>query len=167
MTVDELITLLEPHKGKSLPKGYSVEVLKNGKVTLKQNTATKPVTKAEYMARVVDKINTKEHNYNYKEFAYAFEYFCRQFGYTYTTRLKIDQVGIKKVFPNHKSFNRDDLVLVYTYIRIFEKQIKTSTYLSPTWGGMVFAMPRIKQALRAVSVREQKVQESELVDEVY
>ena len=76
-------------------------------------------------------------------------------------------MAIKKVFPNHKEFGREELVLVYTYIRIFEKQVKTGTYLSPTWGGMVFAMPKIKQALRASEVREQKIVDSQLADEVY
>ena len=138
----------------------------NGKLNLKQvRRATK--SKADVMDEVVEKINSKNHKYNFKEFAYAFEHFCREFGYTYTTRLKVDQMAIKKVFPNHKEFGRDELVLVYTYIRIFEKQIKTGTYLSPTWGGMVFAMPKIKQALRASEVREQKIVDSQLADEVY
>ena len=166
MKVSDLIKLLEPYKDIPISKKYTVEVEDNGKLILKQvRRATK--TKADVMAEVVEKIKTKNHKYNFKEFAYAFEHFCREFGYTYTTRLQVDQMAIKKVFPNHKEFGREELVLVYTYIRIFEKQVKTGTYLSPTWGGMVFAMPKIKQALRASEVREQKIVDSQLADEVY
>lgn len=165
MNVADLIKLLEPYKDLKVSKNYTVET--NGdKLTLKQVRRTTK-TKADIMAEVVRKIENKEHSYNFREFAYAFEHFCQQFGYTYSTRLQVDQQAIKKVFPNNKSFGRDELVLVYTYIRIFEKQVKTATYLSPTWGGMIFAMPKIKQALRASKVREQKIVDSQLVDEVY
>lgn len=165
MTVNDLIKLLEPYKDMELSKKYVIDFEK-GKLQIKQNKR-KVKTKEQTMQEVADKINNKDHNYNFKEFAYAFEHFCREFGFTYTTRLQVDQQAIKKVFPTNKSFGREELVLVYTYIRIFEKQIKTATYLSPTWGGMVFAMPKIKQALRASEVREQKVLDSQLADEVY
>lgn len=165
MTVNDLIQLLEPYKDKELGKKYIIDFEK-GKLVIKQNKR-KVKSKEQTMQEVVEKINNKDHNYNFKEFAYAFEHFCREFGYTYTTRLQIDQQAIKKVFPTHKSFGREELILVYTFIRIFEKQIKTATYLSPTWGGMVFAMPKIKQALRSSEVREKKVVDSQLVDEVY
>ena len=165
MNVSDLIKILEPYKNLKISKNYTIDVV-GDKLTLKQvRRATK--TKADIMAEVVRKIENKEHTYNFREFAYAFEHFCQQFGYTYSTRLQVDQQAIKKVFPNHKSFGREELVLVYTYIRIFEKQVKTATYLSPTWGGMVFAMPKIKQALRASEVRQQKIVDSQLVDEVY
>ena len=165
MTVNDLIQLLEPYKDKELGKKYIIDFEK-GKLVIKQNKR-KVKSKEQTMQEVVEKINNKAHNYNFKEFAYAFEHFCREFGYTYTTRLQIDQQAIKKVFPTHKSFGREELILVYTFIRIFEKQIKTATYLSPTWGGMVFAMPKIKQALRSSEVREKKVVDSQLADEVY
>lgn len=165
MTVNDLIKLLEPYKDMELSKKYIIDFEK-GKLQIKQNKR-KVKTKEQTMQEVADKIHNKDHNYNFKEFAYAFEHFCREFGFTYTTRLQVDQQAIKKVFPTNKSFGREELVLVYTYIRIFEKQIKTATYLSPTWGGMVFAMPKIKQALRASEVREQKVLDSQLADEVY
>ena len=165
MTVNDLIQLLEPHKAKELGKKYIIDFEK-GKLVIKQNKR-KVKSKEQTMQEVVEKINNKDHNYNFKEFAYAFEHFCREFGYTYTTRLQVDQQAIKKVFPTHKSFGREELILVYTFIRIFEKQIKTATYLSPTWGGMVFAMPKIKQALRSSEVREKKVVDSQLADEVY
>ena len=165
MNVSDLIKILEPYKNLKISKNYTIDVV-GDKLTLKQvRRATK--TKADIMAEVVRKIENKEHTYNFREFAYAFEHFCQQFGYTYSTRLQVDQQAIKKVFPNHKSFGREELVLVYTYIRIFEKQVKTATYLSPTWGGMVFAMPKIKQALRASEVRQQKIVDSQLADEVY
>ena len=165
MNVADLIKLLEPYKDLKVSKKYTVEI--NGdKLTLKQVRRTTK-TKADIMAEVVRKIENKEHTYNFREFAYAFEHFCHEFGYTYSTRLQIDQQAIKKVFPNNTSFGREELVLVYTYIRIFEKQVKTATYLSPTWGGMVFAMPKIKQALRASEVRQQKIVDSQLADEVY
>lgn len=165
MTVNDLIQLLEPYKDKELGKKYIIDFEK-GKLVIKQNKR-KVKSKEQTMQEVVEKINNKDHNYNFKEFAYAFEHFCREFGYTYTTRLQIDQQAIKKVFPTHKSFGREELILVYTFIRIFEKQIKTATYLSPTWGGMVFAMPKIKQALRSSEVREKKVVDSQLADEIY
>lgn len=165
MTVNDLIQLLEPYKDKELGKKYIIDFEK-GKLVIKQNKR-KVKSKEQTMQEVVEKINNKDHKYNFKEFAYAFEHFCREFGYTYTTRLQIDQQAIKKVFPTHKSFGREELILVYTFIRIFEKQIKTATYLSPTWGGMVFAMPKIKQALRSSEVREKKVVDSQLADEVY
>ena len=165
MTVNDLIQLLEPYKDKELGKKYIIDFEK-GKLVIKQNKR-KVKSKEQTMQEVVEKINNKDHNYNFKEFAYAFEHFCREFGYTYTTRLQVDQQAIKKVFPTHKSFGREELILVYTFIRIFEKQIKTATYLSPTWGGMVFAMPKIKQALRSSEVREKKVVDSQLADEVY
>ena len=165
MTVNDLIQLLEPYKDKELGKKYIIDFEK-GKLVIKQNKR-KVKSKEQTMQEVVEKINNKDHNYNFKEFAYAFEHFCREFGYTYTTRLQIDQQAIKKVFPTHKSFGREELILIYTFIRIFEKQIKTATYLSPTWGGMVFAMPKIKQALRSSEVREKKVVDSQLADEIY
>lgn len=165
MTVNDLIQLLEPYKDKELGKKYIIDFEK-GKLVIKQNKR-KVKSKEQTMQEVVEKINNKDHKYNFKELAYAFEHFCREFGYTYTTRLQIDQQAIKKVFPTHKSFGREELILVYTFIRIFEKQIKTATYLSPTWGGMVFAMPKIRQALRSSEVREKKVVDSQLVDEVY
>lgn len=165
MTVNDLIQLLEPYKDKELGKKYIIDFEK-GKLVIKQNKR-KVKSKEQTMQEVVEKINNKDHNYNFKEFAYAFEHFCREFGYIYTTRLQIDQQAIKKVFPTHKSFGREELILIYTFIRIFEKQIKTATYLSPTWGGMVFAMPKIKQALRSIEVREKKVVDSQLADEVY
>ena len=165
MNVSDLIKLLEHYKNLKVSKNYTIDVV-GDKLTLKQVRRTTK-TKADIMAEVVRKIENKEHTYNFREFAYAFEHFCQQFGYTYSTRLQVDQQAIKKVFPNHKSFGREELVLVYTYIRIFEKQVKTPTYLSPTWGGMVFAMPKIKQALRASEIREQKIVDSQLVDEVY
>ncbi len=165
MNVADLIKILEPYKDLKVSKNYTVET--NGdKLTLKQVRRTTK-TKADIMAEVVRKIENKEHTYNFREFAYAFEHFCHEFGYAYSTRLQIDQQAIKKVFPNNTSFGREELVLVYTYIRIFEKQVKTATYLSPTWGGMVFAMPKIKQALRASEVRQQKIVDSQLADEVY
>lgn len=165
MNVTDLIKLLEPYKDLKISKNYTVET--NGdKLILKQvRRSTK--TKADIMAEVVEKINNKKHSYNFREFAYAFEHFCHEFGYTYSTRLQVDQQAIKKVFPNNTSFGREELILVYTYIRIFEKQVKTATYLSPTWGGMLFAMPKIKQALRASEVRQQKIVDNQLVDEVY
>ena len=165
MNVSDLIKLLEPYKDLKVAKNYTIDVV-GDKLTLKQVRRTTK-TKADIMAEVVRKIENKEHTYNFREFAYAFEHFCQQFGYTYSTRLQVDQQAIKKVFPNNTSFGREELVLVYTYIRIFEKQVKTATYLSPTWGGMVFAMPKIKQALRASEVREQKIVDSQLADEVY
>src|SRR5699024_4723133 len=142
MNVSDLIKLLEPYKDLKVSKKYTVEI--NGdKLTLKQVRRTTK-TKAEIMAEVVRKIENKEHTYNFREFAYAFEHFCQQFGYAYSTRLQVDQQAIKKVFPNHKSFGREELVLVYTYIRIFEKQVKKPTYLSHTLGGMVVAIQKIK-----------------------
>ena len=111
MKVSDLIKLLEPYKDMPISKKYTVEVEDNGKLTLKQvRRATK--TKADVMAEVVEKIKTKNHKYNFKEFAYAFDHLCREFGYTYTTRLQVDQMAIKKVFPNHKEFGREELVLV-------------------------------------------------------
>jgi len=165
MTVNDLIKLLEPYKDMELSKKYIIDFEK-GKLQIKQNKR-KVKSKEQTMLEVAEKINNKDHNYNFKEFAYAFEHFCREFGFTYTTRLQVDQQAIKKVFPTHKSFGRNELILVYTYIRIFEKQIKTATYLSPTWGGMVFAMPKIKQALRASESRVQKVVDNQLANEVY
>lgn len=165
LTVTELIKMLEPYKDRNLGKKYIIDFEK-GNLVIKQNKR-KVKSKEQTMQEVVEKINNKNHTYNFKEFAYAFEHFCREFGYTYTTRLQVDQQAIKKIFPTHKSFGREELALVYTYIRIFEKQVKTATYLSPTWGGMVFAMPKIKQALRASEVRQQKIVDSQLADEVY
>lgn len=165
MTVEDLIKMLEPYKSMELSKKYIIDFDK-GKLQIKQNKR-KVKSKEQTMQEVVEKINTKNHTYNFKEFAYAFEHFCREFGYTYTTRLQVDQQAIKKVFPTHKSFGRDELLIIYTFIRIFEKQVKTATYLSPTWGGLVFAMPKIKQALRANEVRNKKVVDNQLADEVY
>ena len=119
MTVNDLIQLLEPYKDKELGKKYIIDFEK-GKLVIKQNKR-KVKSREQTMQEVVEKINNKDHNYNFKEFAYAFEHFCREFGYTYTTRLQVDQQAIKKVFPTHKSFGREELILVYTFIRIFEK----------------------------------------------
>ena len=57
--------------------------------------------------------------------------------------------------------------IIYTYIRIFDKQIKTPTYTSPTWGGLPYAMPKIRTALRASENRTEKVKEQDLCEEVY
>ena len=85
----------------------------------------------------------------------------------YVTKLPIDQAQIKRLFPNNTYFGREELAIIYTYIRIFDKQIKTPTYTSPTWGGLPYAMPKIRLALKASENRTEKVKEQDLCEEVY
>lgn len=166
MDVQSLIDLLEPYKEMQVSKDYKIEIV-DEKVTLKVAKRKVSQTKADVMKVVKQKIADKVHYYNFKEFAYAFEIFCHEFGYTYVTRLPIDQAQIKRLFPNNTYFGRDELAIIYTYVRIFDKQIKTPTYPSPTWGGLQYAMPKIKLALRASENRTAQVSEESLCDEVY
>ena len=166
MDVQSLIEMLEPHKDKQMAKDYKIEI-EDDKVVLKVAKRKVAQKKADIMKTVVQKIEDKVHYYNFKEFAYAFEHFCHQFGYMYVTKLPIDQAQIKRLFPNNTYFGREELAIIYTYIRIFDKQIKTPTYTSPTWGGLPYAMPKIRTALRASENRTEKVKEQDLCEEVY
>lgn len=164
-TVEDIIKLLEPHKGCKVAGIYEISA-KDGVVTIKKGAKKKRASKAESLLNLRQKIATGQHEYNFREMCYAFEIFCVDNGYTYSTNFMRDIAQIKKVFPNNTSFGREELLLVFKYIQIFEKQIKTPTYLSPTWGGMIYAMPKIKQAVRASENRE-KPKQLELVEEEY
>ncbi|MBQ5917141.1 MAG: bacterial transcriptional activator domain-containing protein, partial [Lachnospiraceae bacterium] len=93
MDVQSLIELLEPYKDKQMAKDYKIEI-EDDKVVLKVAKRKVAQKKADIMKTVVQKIEDKVHYYNFKEFAYAFEHFCHQFGYMYVTKLPIDQVTV-------------------------------------------------------------------------
>lgn len=164
-TVEDLIELLEQHKGCKIAGNYEISA-KDGVVTIKKGAKKKRASKAESILNLRQKIATQQHEYNFHEMCYAFEIFCIDNGYTYSTNLMRDTQQVKKVFPNKTTFGREELMIVFKFIQIFEKQIKTPVYLSPTWGGMVYAMPKIKQAIRASENRKQPKQ-LDLVDEEY
>lgn len=163
--VEDIIELLTPHLGCKIAGNYEISA-KDGVVTIKKGAKKKRASKAESILNLRQKIATQQHEYNFHEMCYAFEIFCRDNGYTYVSSLMRDTAQIKKVFPDKQSFGREELMIVFKYIQIFEKQIKTPTYLSPTWGGMIYAMPKIKQALRA-SENRAKPKQLDLVEEEY
>lgn len=163
-TVEDLIKLLEEHKGCKIAGNYEISA-KDGVVTIKKGAKKKRASKAESILNLRAKIATADHNYNFHELCYAFEIFCHDMGYAYASNLMRDTAQIKKVFPNQTTFGVEELRIVYKYIDIFEKQVKTPTYLSPTWGGLVYAMPKVKMAMRASENRKQK--ELDLVEEEY
>lgn len=162
--VDEVIEILEKYRGSKLAGNWEISH-KNGVVTFKKGEKKRRASKAESLMKLKLKIVNGADEYNFHEMCYAFEIFCKDYGYNYVTNLMRDTQAIKRVFPEHKSFTREDILLVCKYIEIFEKQIKTPTYQNPTWGGLVYAMPKVKLALKATINRAKK--QLELVEEEF
>lgn len=150
LMVDELIETLEQFRGAKVAGNWEINH-KDGVVTLKKGTKKKRASKVDSIIKLKTKMATDKGTeiYNFHEFCYAFEIFCKEFNYVYSTNLMRDTQAIKRVFPDHKSFTKEDLMLIHKYIEIFDKQIKTPTYQLPTWQGLIYAMPKVRLALRA------------------
>lgn len=167
LMVDELIAILAKYKGSKIAGNWEISH-KDGVVTIKKGAKKPRASKAESILKLKTKIATGDGTeiYNFHEMCYSFEIFCRDYGYTYATNLMRDTQAVKRVFPSHKEFTREDVLLVCKYIEIFEKQVKTATYLSPTWNGLIYAMPKVNMALRASQNRNTQ-KKLDLVEEEF
>lgn len=167
LTVNELIDILEQFRGAKIAGNWEFNH-KDGVVTIKKGLKRKRASKVDNIIKLKTKMatDTGTETYNFHEFCYAFEIFCKEFNYLFSSNLMRDTQAIKRVFPDHKSFTKEDLMLIHKYIEIFDKQIKTPTYQSPTWAGLIYAMPKVRLALRASQNRNIQAK-LELVEEEF
>ena len=109
----------------------------------------KKSTRDDKINRVRSKIEQGDFNFNFHEFAYCLEILVRDKLKTpYVANVMRDTQQIKKVFPNNKAFGKEEYDIIETYVDIFNAVIKTPSYVTPTWGGLVYAMPKVKKAMK-------------------
>lgn len=154
LMVEEVLQFLNKYPNAKIAGNWEFSH-KDGVVTIKKGAKKPRASKAESILKLKTKIATGDgtETYNFREMCYTFEIFCEDYGYNHLTNLMRDTQSVKKVFPDNKEFTREDILTVAKYIEIFEKQVRTATYTNPTWGGLIYAMPKVKLALRTAQNR--------------
>lgn len=168
-TVGDLIDYLETIPADVTLKGVVEYDEKKQELLMKRSSrkTTKPNVKVD---EVRDLMEDPEARFNYRQLLLAWGILYNEVrGTNVTINFPRDTGILKNTFPLAKDFGHSELNVLRTYLEIFDKQIKTSSYKQPTLGGLRYAMGKINQAMakQKVDNLKQKNKHIELSEEVF